>query len=68
MQVMFWWSQIYSIIAQGSREVDNSVGSLTKLLQTSNNALGTSKMEFVNSKPGSLLSIEIPSLLQVHLL
>jgi hypothetical protein len=45
---MFWWSQIYSIIAQGSREVgDNSVGSLTKLLQTSNNALGTSKMEFV---------------------
>jgi hypothetical protein len=51
------------IIAQGSREVgDNSVGSLTKLLQTSNNALGTSKMEFVNSKPGSLLSIEIPSL------
>jgi hypothetical protein len=32
----------------GSREVgDNSVGSLTKLLQTSNNALGTSKMEFV---------------------
>jgi hypothetical protein len=47
MQVMFLMKSNLLNYCTGSREVgDNSVGSLTKLLQTSN-ALGTSKMEFV---------------------